>query len=243
MFYKARFMNDRGISIVFPVIFLWLLTGCGHLDTAGHTNSLEYLAYNDHPLCAREIFWLKEGPQTRETSLIRQACNRIKGQKQIKGQKRRELLHKAIDYIWYNFRFDNWYLDKAFMRTADEIFKDGVLGGCSDFAVVEVALFRALAIPARMVLTVNMDWISAYKTNELIIPSGHVFIELYLEKEWYLFDPVYCILYQDYDTDLKNFPRKECFVIRVRDFFDVGIKKLSDVIQLYQAFALEFDLR
>lgn len=236
MFHKARGMNDREILIVFPVVFLWLLTGCSRLDT-GHSNSPEYLAYKDYPLSAREIFWLKEGPQTRMTSSIRQARDRIK------GRNRRELLHKAIDYVWYNFRFDNWYLDKAFMRTADEIFKDGVLGGCSDFAVAETALFRALGIPARMVLTVNTDWMSAYKTNELIIPRGHVFVELYLEKEWYLFDPVYCILYQDYDPDMKNFPRKECFVIRVRDFFDVGIKNLSDVIQIYQKFALEFDLR
>jgi hypothetical protein len=227
-------MDDRGISILFPVIFLCLLTGCTQLDKR-HASSPDFLSFKDQSFSAREKIWLEEGKQSRITASIRKAQGRIV------GKNRRELLYKAVDYIRNHFRYDSWYLDKAFMFTADDIFTAGIMGGCSDFAVAEVALFRALGIPARIALTVNTDWIAGYKENDLIIPRGHVFIEVYLENDWYLFDPVYRILYQGYDPNENSFPRKEFLVIRTRDFFDVGIKNLSDVIQIFQRFALNFD--
>lgn len=220
--------------MVFPVIFLYFLTGCAGLDI-GKLHSLEYFAYKDHPLSAEETFWLKEGLQCKITPKIRQVSAGIN------GGSRRELFYDAVDYIRYHFQYDNWYLDKAFTRTADDIFNARVMGGCSDYALAEVALFRALGIPARLVLTINMDWMSAYKNNDLLIPKGHVFIEVYLEKDWHLIDPTYFLLYQGYDPELKSFPRKEYFVIRALDYWDVGIKSLSDVIQIFQRMALKFE--
>ncbi len=223
----------RGISIIFPIILLYFLTGCTAINIS-KLHSQDYLGYKDHPLSTKETFWLKEGPQSKITPKIWQASSKIN------GKNRRELLYDAVDYIQYHFQYDNWYLDKAFTRTADDIFNAGVMGGCSDYALAHLALFRALKIPSRLILTVNMDWISAYKNNDLVIPYGHVFMEVYLEKDWYLIDPTYRLIYHGYDPESKSFPRKEYFVIRARDYWDVDIRNLSDVVQIFQRLALNF---
>ena len=57
---------------------------------------------------------------------------------------------KAIEYVWQNFEYDNREAHLSFTKTADELFRSGVLGGCSDYALVQVVLFRALNIPARL---------------------------------------------------------------------------------------------
>ena len=234
MFHKTSLINNRKISIIFPIFFLYFLTGCTALDI-GKPHFQDYIGYKDNPLSKEETLWLKDGLQSKITPKIWQASARIN------GRNRRELLYDAVDYIQYHFQYDNWYLDKAFTRTADDIFNAGVMGGCSDYALAHIALFRALGIPARLILTINMDWISAYKNNDLLIPNGHVFMEVYLEKDWHLIDPTYSLLYQGYDPELKSFPRKEYFVIRARDYWDVDITNLSDVIRIFQRLALKLE--
>jgi hypothetical protein len=233
MFLKIDFTKGRGFMRVFPALcLLFLLTGCAQLDTG----LPDAVLVKDAALSAEETIWLQEGSQSKITPKILQASSRIK------GQSRRELFYKTVDYIRYHFKYDNWYLDKAFTLTADEIFRSGVMGGCSDFALVEVSLLRALGVPARMVLTLNTEWISAYKTNDLLIPRGHVFIEVYLENGWHLFDPAWGVLYKGYDSDIKSLPRKEYFIARSIDFWDAGIRSVADLIKNYRRFVSAFDL-
>lgn len=190
--------------------------------------SINFSQFCDKPLPINVSDWLEYGKQSKVTPAISAITS------QISGLNRRERLYKAIDYIHNNFIYDNWYSDKAFTQTADELFKTRILGGCSNFALVTVTLFRALEIPARVVLTANVDWMLAYRENNLLISTGHVFIEAYLEDRWYLVDPTYRIIFLDYDPGSHSYPRREYFCLRGKDYWESGItdvSKLNEVME------------
>jgi hypothetical protein len=150
-------------------------------------------------------------------------------------------MYKAVDYVWANFTYDNWLNDKAFARSAGELFETRVLGGCSDFALAQVALFRALVVPARMVLTANTEWMAEFKENDLIITTGHVFIEAYLEDRWHLIDSTYRLLFENYDPSRRSFPRNEYLYKRAKDYWSLGIKDIASLDRVYQPMARMFD--
>jgi len=183
--------------------------------------SIDFSQFNDKPLPADVSDWLQCGKQSEVTPAISAVAS------QITGLNRRERLYGAIDYIHENFTYDNWYSDKAFTLRADELFKSGILGGCSDYALVAVTLFRALEIPARVVLTANADWMRAHRKNKLLIFTGHVFVEAYLEDRWCLVDPTYRAVFLNYDPESPNYPRKERFCLRGRDYWELGITDVS----------------
>lgn len=64
---------------------------------------------------------------------------------------------------------------------------------------MEIALFRALSIPSRMVVTCNVDWIELFKRDDLSLSEGHSFIEVFLEDRWHLVDSTYRVLFSGYD--------------------------------------------
>ena len=187
---------------------------------------IDFTQFHDKPIPADVSAWLECGKQSEVTPAISMVAS------QITGRSRRERLYKAIDYIHENFIYDNWYSDKAFTRTAGELFKSKVLGGCSNYALVTVTLFRALEIPASMVLTSDMDWMLAYRENKLLIPTGHVFIEAYLEDRWCLVDPTYRIVFTDYNPTSPNYPRREYFCLRAKDYWEAGITNVSKLNEI-----------
>jgi len=196
--------------------------------SAKHSRTLDFSPFEDQPLPAEATRWLLPGPQTKVNDLILQAS------REIDGRNRRERLHQAVEYVWTHFRYDNWLNDQMFRRTAARMFEDGILGGCSDFALVMVALFRAAGIPARLVLTANTEWLRKYRANPLAIVNGHVFIEVFLEHRWHLVDPTYRKLFIGYDTANPRYPRGELFCLRGIDYWSLG---LEDVVQLNRTYS------
>lgn len=70
-------------------------------------------------------------------------------------------------------------------RTADQILKDGYITGCTDEALVFIALARASGIPAKYVETLNLEWLR--KGGRPI--DGHVYASVYSDGEWHIVDP------------------------------------------------------
>ena len=167
------------------------------------------------------------GPQTEANDLILQAS------REIDGRNRRERLYQAVEYVWTNFRYDNWLNDQMFQRTVVRMFEDGILGGCSDFALVMVALFRTVGIPARLVLTANTDWLEKYRANPLAIINGHVFIEVFLEHRWHLVDPTYRKLFVGYEIATPFYPRGELFCLRGVDYWSLGLENVEQLNSTY----------
>lgn len=232
---KAIQLSCRVGIPAFLVILLLLLSACTGMQVADPRIPPDFTVYQDQPLPPEATVWLREGPQTRLTPGIIAVADRIR------GINRRERMYKAVDYVWANFRYDNWLADKAFARTADKLFETRVLGGCSDFALAQVALFRALGVPARLVLTANTEWMREFKENDLLITSGHVFIEAYLEDRWHLIDSTYRLLFEGYDPKARSFPRNEYLFKRARDYWSLGITDVASLDRIYQPMAQLFD--
>ena len=227
-------LNQENVS-VFLVILLLLATACAGPQVDPRVPP-DFSGYRDGPLPPEVAVWLLEGPQTRLTPGIIAVAD------QVRGMNRRERMYKAVDYVWANFRYDNWLNDQAFARSADELFETRLLGGCSDFALAQVTLFRAVGVPARLVLTANTEWIADFKVNDLLITTGHVFIEAYLEDRWHLIDSTYRLLFEDYEPGKRSFPRNEYLFKRARDYWSLGITDVASLDQVYQPMARTFDL-
>lgn len=79
-------------------------------------------------------------------------------------------------------------------RNAEQIIKNGWFLGCSDYALVAVAVLEALNIPCRIVQVVNKDWLLDKKTKII----GHVLVEVCLDKKRYVFEPIKGLIGLDY---------------------------------------------
>ena len=207
------------------------MSGCGW----GARSGVAPFLYLDRNLPGKVSLWCQTGPQTRVTPVVEKIV------KQIEKGNRREKLYQVAAWARSRLKYESWYLEQAFTRTADELLVSGILGSCSDYALAQVALLRALGVPAALVLTVNTDWVAAYQHNDLAIPRGHVFVEVFLERAWFLWDPAYFTLYSGYIPSNKHYPRKEYFMARARDFVDVGLCTMADVVSLYKTFADQFN--
>lgn len=209
----------------FLILVLSLLASCAPIKLS---RPKDFSEFYDQPLSAEVSSWLKEGPQSLSSELIRQVS------REITGKTRRERLYQVVDYFWVHLQYDEWYNYQSFKRTADEILKDRVVGGCSDFALVKAALFRAVGIPSRLVLTANLDWLKKFRNNPLAVTTGHVFIEVYLEDSWYLVDSPYRNLFSNYNPMNIYYPHDGLFCLRGIDYWSL---ELRSVLQLNEAFA------
>jgi hypothetical protein len=218
------------IATAFFSVFLF--SGCAHLVDTGYP--FDFGRFNDSPLPEDVLVWLKGGGQSTVTPRIEAEA------KKISGKTRRERLFKAMRYMWQYFTYDRWFKTQAFMRTADELYESRVLGGCSDYALAQITLFRAVGIPARMVVTANVDWIYQYLKNPLTMTEGHSFIEVFLEDRWYLVDSTYRYFFSEYDPGLPSYPHGEYFCKRGIDFWDIGIKSLEDMDRILRGLALNY---
>ena len=213
------------------VVFAASLVSC---VASNQQAGVDLKALVDKPIPPEVEQWLEGGEQSQLTARI------LDVRSQISGTTRRERAYRAVDFVWTQFRYDNWLNDKAFARTSDELFESRRLGGCADYAQAQVTLFRALGIPARMVLTANVDWMQKYKTNDLWITTGHVFIEAWLEDRWHLIDSTYRFHFTKYDMTLKSYPRNEFFCFRAKDYWSIGIRSVEDLDRIYGPIALAF---
>lgn len=212
-------------------LVLSFLSGCSR-----HTANFLFL-YNgpDKPLPAEVSQYTHASNQSEVTPIIEAVAA------ELDASTRRERMLKGIDYVWDYFEYDNREAHLSFTRTADELFHNKVLGGCSDYALVQVALFRALEIPARLVVTADVEWMRKYKTNNLYMTRGHVFIEVFLEEDWYLVDTAYRTFYTNYQKEQRSYPRNLYYIFRGTDYWELGIETVNDVDLLFRPFALDFD--
>ena len=146
----------------------------------------------------------------------------------IRGDDQFARIHNALKFLIEGFAYDPQYNQRQFTRTAADLFRDRTLGGCSDYALAGLALFRAMDFPALLVVTASREWIERYNTNRLSLVYGHSFIELFVDGRWYLADPNHFVLYERYDPKDRDYPRKEVFIKRGYDFWDLGLHSSED---------------
>jgi len=212
--------NRKTLSAVWALLALFLLAGCG-LTRSHFLTPDDFFRFQDQALPLEAVAWLDSGPQSRITPALAAVAGAIE------GRNRRERVYVIVDYVRQHFSYDSWLGDLSFSLTADELLVRKVLGGCSDYALVQSTLFRAGGIPARLIMTGNVDWMLDFQKNDLFFAKGHVFIEAYLEDRWYLVDGIYGILYDSYDPHSPHCPRGEIRCWRGRDYWSGGIDSVD----------------
>ena len=83
-------------------------------------------------------------PQTPPSPVIAQAAQAIPGKTDL------ERLQNAMKYVGEHLAYDPSGNATQFDRTAPQIFTDMTLGGCSEFALAQLALVRAMGYPDRL---------------------------------------------------------------------------------------------
>lgn len=134
----------------------------------------------------------------------------------------------AMRYVGENLAYDPRRNRDQFTRSAEDLFRDKTLGGCSEYALAQLALVKALGYPARLVLTVNAKWIERRRHNDLATPNGHALIEIRFNNAWFLLDPTSFVIYDRYDPSARFLPGNEILVSRAGDFAAAGIASVQD---------------
>ncbi len=162
-------------------------------------------------------------PALLSSSQTRPGPRMIEAASALAGKSETGRAEAAMKWVAENLAYAPWENSLQFTRNAETLFADQTLGGCSDYALAELALFRLLGLPSRLVLTVNAKWIERVKTLPQATPNGHAFIEVFADGAWRLADPTYFRLYEDYDPALAFLPGNEIRIKRAADFADAGI--------------------
>ena len=144
----------------------------------------------------------------------------------------RERLENGLRFLITEFAYDPAYNAAQYTRTADGLFRERVLGGCSDYALAALALFRAMGYECNLVVTANGGWMERYRHSPVASILGHSFLEIRMGGRWILADPNHYTAYDGYDPNAPDFPRREVFVARGWDFWDLGIRDKEDLLAL-----------
>lgn len=92
-------------------------------------------------------------------------------------------------------------------RNYDEVMNAGCYSGCADHSIVCGVLLRAAGIPTVWVKTMDVPWIWDFKQGRPFDSwSGHVFLEVYLDKHWVLLDPGAKLIYANYSPRMRILP-------------------------------------
>ena len=115
---------------------------------------------------------------------------------------------KKIDKIFFEY-FSRDTSTPKFSRSVIDIFNSKTFSGCSDIGMMMASILREKGIPTVYVETASVDWLNK-EINNLPgheVMQGHIFLEILLDKKWYLYDPTFHIIYDNYDSSNNNYPR------------------------------------
>jgi len=157
--------------------------------------------------------YLKEGKQTKITKSIKNIS------KKLKCNSKEKTIGNIILWIKDNLKkkpFD----EKVFRRrTVDKIIKDGYVTGCTDIALVFIALCRSSKIPA--------IYVEAKIKGK---NKGHVWTRIYLNRKWVDIDTVSGKVdfkiekFGENETEIGKYTEVEIGL----DSWDIGIKSWED---------------
>jgi len=159
--------------------------------------------------------YLKDTEQITITDNIKNIANNFK-------QKDLDLILEILGWISNNFKnVENDREEKMKLfrnRTADEIIKSRKVTGCTDYAIIFIALVRAKKIPTKYIEAIRKRWLDIGDEDHI---EGHVFAECQINDKWYIVDPQEGTIRTDY--------RRYVIFKKGLDSWDIGIKNFDDL--------------
>lgn len=131
--------------------------------------------------------YLKEGKQTKITPKIKKLAEKIDGERLEFVFNLLIFLQKHLRGLYHSPKKYQDYLKKHHLRkTADEILAERLAPTCGEKALVFATICRAKGIPAKMAEGVLYEFLKDPSDRHV---RSHVFVEVFIEKKWYLVDP------------------------------------------------------
>ena len=132
---------------------------------------------------------------------------------------------------------------EKFEKTASEIFERKTVTGCSDIGLAITPILRYKGIPTVYLESAEINWLKdKQENNNKDIMSGHVFLEIFLNNNWYLYDPTFHLLYLDYDHNNLSLPRNYYAYAKALNAHDLGVFNTKDERKLAINCLNDFDI-
>lgn len=148
-----------------------------------------------------------------------------------------------LDRLFYNY-FTKDNSTKKFECTAEQIFDRRTFSGCSDIGLAISPILRYKGIPTIYVESASIEWIKdVQEDNEnKELMRGHIFLEIYLNNKWYLYDPTFHLVYGDYDYNNLCLPRDYYVFAKGMNSFDIGVHSVKNEKELATNVLKDFDI-
>jgi hypothetical protein len=143
--------------------------------------------------------------------------NKVDILKTIKFEEDKKKLIKNIWlYITESYRKGE-ITNGAYVRDINEIIESKEIKHCGESGAMLVGLFRLYGIPCIYIQGLNIRGANDLNLNHW---SGHVFIEIYINNEYYLIDSTRGIAFKNYDLSNRIIP------IKIENFADNGFVEM-----------------
>lgn len=149
---------------------------------------------------------------------------------------------KYLDTLFYS-SFQQDKTTKKFACTSEEIFSRKTFSGCSDIGLAISSILRMKGIPTVYVESAKIEWIQYVQKNDerKELMQGHIFLEIYLENKWHLYDPTFRIVYDNYDYNNLCLPRR-CYVFaKALNCHELGVHSVQEEKKLSIDVLKDFD--
>ncbi len=163
--------------------------------------------------------FLQEGLQTKLTSQIKSLAKELKANSEL------ETILKMLKWIGENIKMNRERPDVFRLRTADQILSDKYSTGCTDYALIFIALSRAAGIPTKYVELLSRQWLESDETKI----HGHVIGEVSVNKRRLYVDPT--------QGSISIYPTSGMIIYdKGLDSWDLGIKNRDSLEEKFYKF-------
>lgn len=150
---------------------------------------------------------------------------------------------KELDKLFYeHFQIDK--TTKKFESTGAQIFDRKTYSGCSDIGLAIAPILRYKKVPTVYLESANVGWIKDMQENNdsKDLMRGHIFLEIYLDNKWYLYDPTFHLIYDNYDYNNYCLPRNYYVFGKALNSFALDVHSVSNEKEMATKILKEFDI-
>ncbi|MBI2630369.1 transglutaminase domain-containing protein [Candidatus Pacearchaeota archaeon] len=164
-----------------------------------------------------DLTFLEEGKFTQHDRIVKNLAEKL----QEKAKRENITIRRVLSqYISREFTSQKGYTATSpdfRNRTASQIIKSKEIMGCTDIALIFLAVARAAGIPSRYVETLQKSWLT-----DKTIPGvrGHIFVDIQQNGIWKVYEP------------LTGFCRQNDYIFLGREYQVIG--KGIDFSQVYE---------
>jgi len=148
-------------------------------------------------------------------------------------------------YFKHNFQNTKEnHIDEKFSRTSEELAASKTWSGCSNVGTILAPILRANGIPTIYLQSAHIDWANDLVQNNDSKNSvrGHIFLEIFINNEWLLFDSTSGHIYLNYNYNNLSLPKNYFAYSKSLNGHEVGSIDFNGLKKVMIDLFRDFDL-